>query len=126
MQLPYSMRESLVDDIDEFLGAFSSDPEPEQVATYLIEHLETFADDEGIDDIVPTLEEEGELEGSLQEALESEMGSNDEFEFTGEEIVSLFERLCGVEWADADDDDEDADDDDEAEDSEEEQLEEEI
>lgn len=125
MQLPYSMRESLVDDIDEFLEAFSSDPEPEQVANYLVEALETYADEEGIDDIVATLEEEGELEASLSEALEGEMTSNDEFEYTGEEIVSLLEKLCGVEW-DGEDDDEDDEDDDEDEDDEDEDEDEEL
>ncbi len=106
MQLPLSVRESLVDDVDEFLEAFSTDPEPEQVANYVLELLETYADEEGIDDIVPTLEEEAELDGSLHEMLESEMASNDEFEYTGEEVVSILERICGIEWdANPDDDD---------------------
>jgi hypothetical protein len=118
------VRESLVTDLDEFLEAFSTEPDPEQVATYVIEQLETYADDSGIDDIVPALEEEGELEGSLQEVLESEMASNDEFEFTGEEVVSLLERLCGIEWdQDSDDDDDLDEDDDDDEVSEEEDLE---
>lgn len=127
MQLPYSMRESLVDDVDEFLAAFASDPEPEQIANYVVEGLETFADEEGIEDIIATLQEEGELEASLQETLETEMTSNDEFEYTGEEVVSLLERLCGIEWegdVDAKDDDEDEDDDDEDDDEEEEEEEE--
>jgi hypothetical protein len=122
VQLPYSMRESLVDDIDEFLEAFASDPEPEQVATYMIETLETYAEEEGIDDLIPTLEEQGELDASLLETLETEMTSNDEFEYTGEEIVSLLERLCGIEWEEAEDEDgeedEDEDEDDEDEDEE--------
>jgi hypothetical protein len=124
VQLPHSVRESLVDDIDEFLEAFSSDPEPEQVANYVIELLETYADEEGIDDIVASLEEEAELEGSLHETLETEMSSNDEFEYTGEEVISILERLCGIEW-DTDEDDEDDwdedDEDDEDEDDEEEE-----
>jgi hypothetical protein len=111
VQLPYSMRESLVDDIDEFLAAFASDPEPEQVATYMIETLETYADEEGLEEIVAALEEEGELEASLQETLETEMSSNDEFEYTGEELVSLLERICGIEWESSTDDDDDDDDD---------------
>ena len=122
MQLPSSMRESLVDEVDEYLEAFSSDPDPEQVAVYLVELLETFADDEGIDDLLANLEEEGELDGTLQEVLEGEMSSNDEFEYTGEELVSLLERLCGIEWAedpDDEDDDEDDEDDEEAEEDEE-------
>jgi len=40
------------------------------------------------------------------------MASNDEFEFTGEEIASLLERMCNIEWTDDDDFDDDDDDDD--------------
>jgi hypothetical protein len=125
VQLPYSMRESLVDDVDEFLEAFSSDPEPEAIANYVVEGLETFADEEGIDDIIATLEEGGELEASLLETLETEMTSNDEFEYTGEEVVSLLERLCGIEWEGDQEEDEDDEDDDEDDDDEEEEDEEE-
>jgi hypothetical protein len=124
VHLPYTMRESLVDDVDEFLEAFASDPESEAVAAYVVEGLETYADEEGIDDIVATLEEAGELEATLQETLETEMTSNDEFEYTGEEVVSLLERVCGIEW-DASEDDDDLDDEDEDEDEEEEEEEEE-
>jgi hypothetical protein len=112
------MRDALVEDIDEFLQAFSDDPEPEAVASYLTESLEEWADQQGIEEIITTLEEEGELDASLQETLETEMSSNDEFEFTGEEIVSLLERACGIEWTEDEDDDEDDDDDDEDDDDE--------
>jgi hypothetical protein len=124
VQLPYSMREALVDDLDEFLEAFSSDPEPEAVANYIIEALETYADEEGIDDIIPTLEEEGELEATLQETLETEMTSNDEFEYTGEELVSLLERLTGIEWEASDDDEEEDDDEDDEDDEDDDEWEE--
>jgi hypothetical protein len=98
------MRDSLVDELDEYLEAFSAEPDPEAVATYVVELLESFADDEGIDDIIPTLEEDGELDGTLQEVLETEMSSNDEFEYTGEEVTSLLERLCGIEWVESEED----------------------
>jgi hypothetical protein len=53
------------------------------------------------------------------------MSSNDEFEYTGEEIISLLERLCGVEWIDTGDDLDFGDEaDDEEEDEEEEEEEE--
>ena len=51
------------------------------------------------------MEEEAELDDSLATLLEDEMASNDEFEFTGEEISSLLERMCEIEWEDADEDD---------------------
>jgi hypothetical protein len=113
------MRDDLVDEIDEYLDAIAASPDPEAVALFVIEVLETHAEDEGIDDLVATLEEEGEVDGTLAEALEEEMRSNDEFEFTGEEVVSLVERMCGLEWEndpsaaeDDDDDDDDFDDED--------------
>ena len=118
MQLPFSMRDSLVEDLDEYLEAISSTPDTESVVNYVIELLETYGEDEGLEEIVATLEEEGQLDGTLSEALEEEMSSNDEFEFTGEEIVSLLERLCDIEWerSEDDEDDDDEDDDDEADD----------
>lgn len=118
MQLPTSLRESLVEEIDEYLEAFSSDPEPEATVTFVIELLEAWADEEGYDDLLIELEESGALDEPLADALESEISSNDEFEFTGEEIVSLLETLCAIEWDEDDDDgeDEDEDEDDELDD----------
>ncbi len=117
MQLPISMRDQLVEEVDEYLEAFSSQPDPEAVGGYLVELLENYADDEGIDDLIASLEEQGELDGTLQDTLETEMSSNDEFEYTGEEIISLLERLCGIEWEakeeDGEDDAEEEEDDDE-------------
>ena len=119
MTLDTEFRDNLVDELDELLDAYGDAPDPEPIATFLIEQLEMYADEEGIDDILIQLEEAGELEAPMKEVLESEMSSNDEFEFTGEEIVSLLERLCNIEWADGvasggavddDDDDDDLDD----------------
>ena len=125
MQLPNSMRDNMVDDLDEYLEAVSASPDTEAIAAYVIELLETYAEDAGIDDIVAGLEEETALDGSLSETIEEEMSSNDEFEYTGEEIISLLERLCEIEWVEGDgddDDDDDEDDDDEEEEEEEEDF----
>ena len=119
MQLPFSMRDSLVEDLDEYLEAISATPDTEAVVAYVIELLETYGDDEGFDEIVSTLEEESSLDGTLSEGLEEEMSSNDEFEFTGEEIVSLLERLCDIEWEQEDEEAEEEEDEEEDEDEEE-------
>jgi hypothetical protein len=103
VQLPNSMRDNMVDDLDEYLDAVSASPDTEAIAGYVIELLETYAENEGIDDIVAGLEEAASLDGTLSETLEEEMSSNDEFEYTGEEIISLVERLCGVEWIESED-----------------------
>ncbi|MBX2800580.1 MAG: hypothetical protein KTR31_23070 [Myxococcales bacterium] len=121
--MPYSMRDSLVEDLDEYLEAISSSPDTESVVAYVVELLETYGDDTDFDEIVAQLEEEGQVDGTLSEALEEEMSSNDEFEFTGEEIVSLLEKLCSIEWErDEDDRDEDEDGDEEDEDDEDEDF----
>lgn len=107
MELPISLRESLVDDLDDFLEALSANPSAEAVAAYLVEQLEVWAEDEGEDDLIGDIEDEAALDGTLVEALESEMDSNEEFEWTGEEVVSLFEQLCEIDWDEDDDEDED-------------------
>ncbi len=112
MMLPTSIREELIEALEEFLGNLPDDPDAELVAGFIIEQLEIAADERGIEDIVVALEESGGLDGSLSDALEEEMASNDDFEFTEEECVSLLERLCDIEW-DEEEDEEDEDDDDE-------------
>ena len=110
MQLADSLRESLVDELETLIKAYGSNPDNEAIAEFVIEQLEIYADEAGEDDLIVQLEESGELDTPLLEALETEMSSNDEFEHTGEEVVSLLERLCGVEWVEIDDDDEEEED----------------
>jgi hypothetical protein len=111
----------MVDDLDEYLDAVSASPDTEAIANYVIELLETYAENEGIDDVLAALEEEAALDATLVETLEEEMSSNDEFEYTGEEIISLLERLCEIEWVESEGDE---DEDDEEEEEEEEEVEE--
>jgi hypothetical protein len=114
--LPQSIRDALVNDLEEFLNNLPDDPEPEMVAGFMIEQLEIYADERGIEDIIVSLEESGNLDVSLQEALESEMESNEDFEFTEEECVSLLETLCDIEWDEITDEiDDDLDDEEEEE-----------
>ena len=122
MQLPNTMRDKMVEDLDEYLEAVSASPDTEAIASYVIELLETYAEDAGIDDVVATLEEESTLDGTLVETIEEEMSSNDEFEYTGEEITSLLERLCDIEWIEGEDGDDDEEEDEDVEESEEEEL----
>ena len=107
MNLPTSLRDTLVDELDEYLKSFGSDPDPEVLVSYLIELVEAWADEAGFDDVISELEAAGALEEALADALESEMASNSEFTYTGEEVASLLERMCEVEWDDDAVDDED-------------------
>ena len=109
MNLPTTLRDTLVDELDEYLESFGSDPDPEALVAYLIELVEAWADEVGFDDVITELEEAGALEEALADALEAEMSSNSEFTYTGEEVASLLERMCEVEWDDDVFDDEDVD-----------------
>jgi len=100
VQLPPSLRESLVDELDSYLEAFGGAPDAEAVAVFVMEVLETYADEAGHDDLIGDLEDAGAIDGTLQEALENELDSNGELEFTGEEVTSLLERLSGIIWDD--------------------------
>ncbi len=122
MQLPNTMRDKMVEDLDEYLEAVSASPDTEAIASYVIELLETYAEDAGIDEVVAALEEEATLDGTLLETIEEEMSSNDEFEYTGEEITSLLERLCEIEWVDKGGGDEEEEEDEDEEEEEEEEL----
>jgi hypothetical protein len=101
--------------MDTFFNALGSSPEPEAVVNYTIELLEEYGDEAGVEDIVLGLEEAGSLDSSLASLLEDEVSSNAEFEATGEEVVSLLERICGIEFVGRGDvvagDDEDDEDD---------------
>ncbi len=119
MQLPHEMRDTLVETLDEYLEAQTGSPEPEAVAAYVVELLGTVADEmklDEADEIVLKLESSGELDASLIEMLEEEFESNEEFEYTGDEIVSLVEKVCDVEWTTKDDDEEVEDKDDDEDD----------
>lgn len=125
MQLPETIREALVNDLEEFLSNLPDDPEAEMVANFIVEQLEIYADEHGIEDIVVSLEESGSLDGGLRDELESEMSNNDEFEYTEEECVELLETMCDIEWVEVEEEDEeeDLDDDDDLDDEDEEEVE---
>lgn len=113
MQLPHEMRDTLVEQLDEYFDAQSGAPDGETVASYVIEVIGTVAEEMKLDDgveIILKLESSGEMDASLLELLEEEFESNDEFEYTGEEIISLVEKVCEVEWTTKDEEDDDKDD----------------
>ena len=113
MQLPHEMRDTMVEQLDEYLDAQTGTPEPEMVAAHLVELVSTVADELKLDDddeILLKLESSGELDASLLEVLEEEFEGNHEFEFTGEELVGLLEKVCDIEWTTKDDDDDEVED----------------
>ena len=72
MLLPESLRDRMVDSLDEVLTLYRGNTDPEMVAGFLLEQLETFADDQEMDDWMDQMETSGDLEAPLQQALEDE------------------------------------------------------
>ncbi len=104
VEFPHSMRVLLVDELDEFCETIDETSSPEAVAEAVVEALESVATQvSGVDAecILADLEESGELEGSLVEALEARFLRG--FDYTGESVVAFLERRTEIEWSDEDD-----------------------
>lgn len=116
MQLPHELRDTVVEQLDEYLESQNGTPDAEAVAAFVVDLLGSAAEDlklDDADDIVLKMETSGELEASLLELLEEHFESSEEMEFTAEDILALIEKVCDVEWTTKDDEDaEDEDDED--------------
>jgi hypothetical protein len=120
IQLPSEMRETLIEQLDEYIDSLSDSPDPEAVASEVVNIIETVAEEyklEEADDIIVKMENSGELEASLVEVLEENFESDEEFDRSGLDLVRMLERLCDIEWTSQDEDEEDEDDDDDDPDS---------
>ncbi len=117
MQLPHELRDTVVEQLDEYLESQNGTPDAEAVAAFVVDLLGSAAEDlklDDADDIVLKMETSGELEASLLELLEEHFESSEDMEFTAEDILALIEKVCDVEWTTKDD--EDAEDEDEEDD----------
>ena len=114
MDLPNAVREKLVMSVDEYLETVNDDPDAGSLAEYIISTISNHAEEAGVEDaedLIINIEEEAALDESLVETLEYEFSNNDEIGLTGEEIVSLLEKVCGLEWETAEDESFDEDED---------------
>lgn len=119
IQLPHEMRNTVLEQLDEYLEAQHSQPDAESVAAYVVEVLGTVAEELKLgdaDELVTRLEASGELEASLQEVLEEELEGDDELEYSGEELLRVVEKVCDIEWTTKDEEEEEDEDEDEDED----------
>ena len=110
VELPQEMRELLVERLDDFISELTDTSDTESIAQSIVHAIEAIADQveyEKAEEVISRLEASGELEGSLGEVLEEHLSAEDEFDFTGEDLVSLIEKICEIEWADLEEDDDD-------------------
>jgi hypothetical protein len=104
VQLPNTFRAELLDAIDQLFAV--SSPGSEALTQCFVDLFEAFGEDHGIDDILSSMEDSGELDGPFQESLENEFITNENFHDTGEDAVSVVEQFCAIEWIDEADFDE--------------------
>jgi len=115
MQLPHELRDTVVEQLDDYLETQNGTPDAEALAAFVVDLLGAAAEDlkiDDADDIVLKLETSGELEASLLELLEEHFESSEDTEVIAEDILSLIEKVCDVEWTTKDDEDVEDDDDD--------------
>ncbi|MSP56597.1 MAG: hypothetical protein EXR69_13510 [Myxococcales bacterium] len=108
MQLPHELRDTVVEQLDEYLESQNGTPDAEAVAAFVIDLLGTAAEELKLpdaDDIIVKMETSGELDASLLELLEEHFESSEDLDLTAEDILALIEKVCDVEWTTKDDED---------------------
>jgi hypothetical protein len=106
IELPGSLRDVLIERIDEQIDAKGASA-PAQWIEALLVGLEAAAEelDEDLgENLVSKLEESGELEGSLSKELKEHFEGLTEA--SGDEIVRIMNSVCEVAWIDEDGDEE--------------------
>lgn len=101
MLLPIEIRESLVMALDEYFETENDDPDSGELASTFVRLLQEAAEEADIDEadeIIILIEEEAELDESLADTLAYAFGRSDDLELSGEEVVSLVEKLGLLEW----------------------------
>ena len=103
LELPKTMRDLLVDQLDEYCENLDSSSDTESIAESVIEHIEGVSQEVGGvngEEVLGQLEASGELEASMVEFLEDAFASDAAFIYSGEEIVALLEKSCEIDWLD--------------------------
>ena len=106
MKLPAQVRDTIIFSSDEYLETINDQPEPDQLAEQTVAAIAQGAEEADIEDyeeVILAIEEEQEMEESLVETLEYEFSKADDLELSGEDLIALIDRVCGLEWDDEDD-----------------------
>tara|TARA_B100000575_G_scaffold286953_1_gene284471 strand:- start:1163 stop:1534 length:372 start_codon:yes stop_codon:yes gene_type:complete len=106
IELPGSLRDVLVERIDEEIDAHGAST-PEQWVEAVLVGLDAAAEelDEDLgENLVKNLEESGELEQSLSDELEEQFEDLDDG--SGEDLVRILDGVCEIAWVNEDGDEE--------------------
>lgn len=106
MKLPEQVRDTIILSLDEYLETINDQPDAAELAEQTVQAISSGAEESGLEDyeeVVLQIEEEMEMEESLVETLEYEFQKADDLELSGEDLISLIDRVCGLSWEDEDD-----------------------
>jgi hypothetical protein len=106
MKLPDQVRDTIILSLDEYLETVNDQPDATELAEQTVQAIAAGAEEAGMEDheeVVLQIEEENELEESLVETLELEFQKADDLELSGEDLIGLIDRVCGLSWEDEDD-----------------------
>lgn len=106
MKLPEQVRDTIILSLDEYLETINDQPDATELAEQTVQAIQNGAEEAGFEDfeeVILQIEDEMELEESLAETLEYEFQKADDLELSGEDLIGLIDRVCGLEWEDEDD-----------------------
>ena len=108
IELPGSLREFLVERVDEEMDATgASDPASwTHCVLHGIDALGEELDEELGENLVPRLEQSAELEDSLSNCMTQSLEGTDDPDLNGDDLVNTLDKLCEIAWIDEDGDDE--------------------
>jgi hypothetical protein len=107
IELPGSLREFLIQHIEE--GLDPDKDSPENWTRSVISGLDALAeevDQEVGENLVPRLEESGELESKLVTLLPEAYGELEGSDPTADDLVAVLDKLCEIAWINEEADDE--------------------
>jgi len=106
IHLPQDFRDLLAEQLDLYLESDAHGDDHATVVQDLLAKLQAVASEceleQGSGDIVFWLENEADLEDGLFDLLLEEIEDEDLEDFSGEDLVTLLEKLLEIQWADED------------------------
>jgi hypothetical protein len=106
IELPQEYRDLLEEQLDEYLEANDDTSDAAAMVQDIVELMQRVCDECEVEvpgnDIVAFMENEGELEDGLFDMLLEELEEEDLEDISGEDLLTLLEKIVEIEWMDED------------------------
>ena len=106
IELPQEFRDLLEEKLDEYLDTTDNTGGAASMVRDIVEHLQKVGEECEIEvpngDMIAYIETEGDLDDGLFDLLLEELEEEDLEDFTGDDLLTVMEKLVEIEWADGD------------------------